>query len=70
MARPGRPKMPPGEAKTTRFGLRLTPADKALFRGAAARRGVSLAAWIIEALRAAADAAPDPESLGPARKKR
>lgn len=44
--KPGRPALPPSEAKTARVELRVTPYTKALWRDKAVTAGLTLQAWI------------------------
>lgn len=48
--RPGRPALPPGEAKTARVELRVRPITKAAWMAKAAAVGLTLQEWIERAL--------------------
>jgi hypothetical protein len=52
--KPGRPPLPPGQAKAARFEIRLTEGEKAAYEAAARKAGVDVADWIREHLNEAA----------------
>lgn len=45
-AKPGRKPLAPGDGKTARVQLKLTPADKADWLAKAAAAGLTLQAWV------------------------
>ena len=56
----GRPALPPGEAKTERIAIRVTPADKAKADRLGAAMGGSAGDWVAAQIRKAKE--PKPQS--------
>ena len=50
MTRPGPKPGPPGSQRTARLVVRVTPAELSAYQAAAGRAGVSMGAWVREAL--------------------